>query len=715
MWRRVRHAAVAAGLLAAGLLTLDRLAPPDLSRYRAVSVEVRDADDRLMRTFTTPDGKWRLATRRQDVDSGYLSLLKAYEDQRFDSHIGVDPLAAMRALEQFATRGRIVSGASTLSMQAARLLEPRPNRSWSGKLKQAARALQLEWRYSKDEILSIYLTLAPFGGNIEGVRAASLLYFGKEPSRLTLAESAFLVGLPQSPERRRPDRFPDRAHVARDMVRMRAHARGAIDAATLAEALKRPAPARRLAMPSAAPHLAQHLATGAAPGAIRTTLRSEIQNAVARLAEDERRRAGDSPDIAIVVVDNRRSAVVAWYGGDPSGRHAQVDLVRARRSPGSALKPFIYGLAFDEGIAHPETLVDDAPTRFGDWMPRNFDRDHQGTLTVRRALQHSLNVPAVAALDRVGSGRFLAALRQAGVAPALPRSEQAGGSLAVALGGVALSPLEMATLYAALANDGVVVKPRLRASDSADAVHRLVTPASAWHLADILAGAPLPEGWANLPRMWDGQVATDRALAFKTGTSYGFRDAWAAGWTAAYTVVVWTGHADGTPRPGHYGRQSALPLLLKAFDRLPAEDSARRPAPADALVVAHNRDLPPLLRTLQTTATRLQAATAPTASREVRPAAPTAATPRQTIRPPRILFPTADATVELGGAATVALRAEGGSGKLRWLVDGKPLDADPFRAHPAWKPDGPGLARLTVIDADGRSASVNVRVKLASR
>ncbi|HJQ57206.1 MAG TPA: penicillin-binding protein 1C, partial [Vineibacter sp.] len=599
--------------MGAGLITLDRLFPPDLTRYQDRSVEVLDADSRLLRAFTTRDGRWRLAATPADVDPVYLKLLKAYEDQRFDAHPGVDLLAVARATAQVAARGRIVSGASTLSMQTARLLEPQPQtrRSLLGKLQQSARALQLEWRYSKDEILSIYLTLAPFGGNIEGVRAASLSYFGKEPKRLTPAEAALLVALPQSPERRRPDRHAERAHTARDLVLRRAHERGAIDAQVMREALAQAAPDRRLALPRLAPHLSQSLANAAPTDRIiRTTVRREIQTIAARLAEEERGRALAGSDVAIVVVDNRKGAVVAWHGGDGGGPHGHVDLVRAKRSPGSTLKPFIYGLAFDDGVAHPETFVDDSPTRFGDWMPRNFDREHQGTLTVRRALQQSLNVPAVAALDRVGPARFLALLRQSGVAPALPRSTGDPASLAIALGGVGLSPLDLATLYAALAQDGVARPLRLRAEQQPATGFRLMGPGAAWHLRDILANAPLPDGWTAPTRAIDGRRGGDRVIAFKTGTSYGFRDAWAAGVSGAYTLVVWTGRADGTPLPGRYGRDTALPLLLTLFERLPGEDAHGAPPPPEALIVARNADLPPALRMLLPAGARLQAATA---------------------------------------------------------------------------------------------------------
>jgi penicillin-binding protein 1C len=664
--------AVAATMLVATALALDRLFPPDLSRYHERSTEVVDANGRLLRGFTTADGKWRLKTSVDDVDPLYLGLLKAYEDRRFDSHWGVDPLATLRAAAQLAERGRIVSGASTLSMQAARLLDPRP-RSFTAKLLQSARALQLEWRFSKHDVLAIYLTLAPMGGNLEGVRAASLAYFGKEPRQLSAAEAALLVAIPQSPERRRPDRSSSVAKKARDRVLARGVEHGVIDAPLFDMARSRPAPDRRLAMPMQAPHLSTWLA-GQSPGTtVPTTVRYELQQSLGQLVQEERRALADGAQIAMVVLDNRTGGVVAWLGGDNFfGRAGQVDLVRARRSPGSALKPLIYALAFDDRTLHPETLVEDVPVRFRDWLPRNFDRDHQGAVTVRRALQQSLNVPAVLALEKVGPQRFLSTLRTAGAAPGLPPGDT-GNSLGIALGSATISPLEMAGLYSGLANGGSFAPPQVRRDRPKPEPLRLIGPTAAWYVSDVLAEAPLPEGFAALP-----VALRERRIAFKTGTSAGYRDAWAAGYSANWTVVVWVGHADGTPRPGQLGRLSALPILFKAYGRLPTEDNRASRPPADAIKVASHRELPPRMRTL--------------------------APYSETSGGPRIAYPPADARIELGAREAVVLNAMGGQGRLRWLVDGRPLEGT------RWVPDGAGTARLAVVDEAGRSTSVTVRI-----
>ena len=558
-------------------------------------------------------------------------------------------------------------------MQAARLLdEPRP-RGLLTKTIQSARALQLEWHYSKREILAIYLTLAPMGGNLEGVRAASFAYFGKEPLHLTAAEAALLVAIPQSPERRRPDRRAGSAQIGRDRVLVRGLEHGVIDTALFDMAASAPVPRRRLGMPMAAPHLSAWLA-GQSPGAIvPTTIRYELQSALAQLVNDERARTTDRAQVALVAIDNRTGGVVAWQGGgDFFGPAGQVDLVRAHRSPGSALKPMIYAMAFDDRSLHPASLVQDVPVRFRDWLPRNFDHAHQGAVTVRHALQQSLNVPAVLALERVGPQRFLSTLRAAGASPGLP-SGDTGNSLGMALGSATLSPLEMAGLYSGLANGGLFAPPRVRRDRPKTPPARLIGPAAAWYVADVLADAPLPDGFASLP-----VALRDRRIAYKTGTSAGFRDAWAAGYSTNWTIVVWVGHADGATRPGQLGRLAALPILFKAFDRLPGEDNRALPPPADVLRVASWHDLPPRMRTLSPTA--------------------------QTSGGPRIAYPAPDSKIELGSREWVPLSANGGSGTLRWLVDGRPLDG------PQWRPDTIGEARVAVVDDQGRSSAVTVRI-----
>lgn len=689
MRRRIRRwaAGLALGLVVAlvvlGLaaVVLDRLFPPDLSRLADLSPAVLDRDGRPLRVFLNGEGAWRLPVAERDpVDPLFVRLLLAYEDRRFWDHAGVDPLALLRATAQNAASGRVVSGASTITMQVARLLEPHP-RSLTGKLRDMARASQLEARFGKDAILSFYLTLAPYGGNLEGVRAATRAYFAKEPRELTVGEAALLVALPQSPTALRPDRFPERARAARAKVLERAVDAGVLTEAQMREGSGEPIPTAREPALMDAAHLAERLVrTHPGERVLRTTLDGPLQRAVQDLARAEAAGLHEQAGLAIVVVDNASRAVLAAVGGsDPldGRRQGWIDLLHARRSPGSALKPFIYGLGFNDGLIHPETLVADVSTRFGDYAPRNFDRDFDGDLTIREALQRSLNVPAVAVLDRVGPVRFAAALERSGVRLTLPRGVELPG-LPLALGGAAVDLWDMAALYAGLANGGRVAPLRALADAPKAEGVSLMAPAAAAQVLRILEGAAPPAGVVQTQ-----EVRRRRPVALKTGTSFGFRDAWAFGVSGRYTVGVWTGRPDGTPVPGRYGRNTAAPILFHVFDRLP-------PEPGGA-AMSDMAQAPALLRRLGRGDGGLPA-----------PAAD----------PPRLIFPLDSATVErMGEDEPVILSASGGRRPLTWLVDGRRIATTPVARDVPWRPDGPGFARITVVDADGRSDSVGVEVR----
>ncbi|MCC7221510.1 MAG: transglycosylase domain-containing protein, partial [Candidatus Contendobacter sp.] len=372
--RSIRYGLAAIALFILALLALDRQTPPVLDRARQTSALLLDSQDHILRGFTTSQGTWRLPAQTTEVDPIYLRMLLAYEDQRFPSHPGVDPLAVARAAGQWLTHGRIVSGASTLTMQTARLLEPHP-RTLVGKFSEMRRALQLERRYRKEEILGFYLTLAPYGGNLEGVRMAALAWFGKEPIRLTAAEAALLVALPQSPSRLRPDRFPNRARAARDKVLQRMEQLGVLTEQQVKEARQEPLPRQRWRLPFIAPHLADRLRT-AQPNLTlhRSFIDRNLQQNLETLARQRQSVLEPYRSMAILVVANHDRRVLAYIGASDffdTRRAGQVDMIRAIRSPGSTLKPLIYGLGFDDLLIHPETLIEDAPTRFGGYSPTN--------------------------------------------------------------------------------------------------------------------------------------------------------------------------------------------------------------------------------------------------------------------------------------------------------------------------------------------------------
>ncbi len=677
--------------LTTALVLANWLLPPDMTRARNLSPQVTARDGGLLRAFLSPDGFWRIETTSRDVGPRYLAMLMAYEDRRFETHLGVDVLALGRAARQWAGAGRVISGGSTLTMQVARLLEPGlQNRSIATKALQAVRAMQLELRYSKNEILGLYLTLAPMGGNLEGVRAASLSYYGKEPAALTLAQSALLVALPQSPVRQRPDRHADAARAGRDHVLDRMVALGVVSAGDAAEAKKEGVPFARQAMPLTAPHLSQNLVLEKKQSRIVTTLSAPIQQAAERMARTERNWFDDGADLSIVVVENSTRNVIAYIGGtDYWGASGQVDLASRTRSPGSALKPFIYGMAFDGLMLHPMTRMEDQPTQFGDYAPQDFDGTFLGTVTAKDALQMSLNIPAVAVLERVGPLAFTLALQNAGAHIAFPKGG-AAPSLPVALGGLGISVADIAMLYAGIAENGQARALRVIA-DAPDAPDkRLFGPAAAWHLRDILKDVALPDGWA----MGQG-VLRARTIGFKTGTSYGYRDAWAVGFSRDYTVAVWVGRADGTPRPDRIGRDSAAPILLKMFGLLPPDVRPASAPPADVLIARRTEELPMALRFFR-----------PETKADPRVAA---------LPPPAIAFPPNGAVVPLPEAKaqdkTIALKADGGRSPLTWLVNGDIVGSfDRFDAVP-YVPTGEGLARVTVVDADGRSDTSEVRFR----
>ncbi len=645
------------------------------SLHIETSVQVLDRKGVLLRAYTVADGRWRLAVDLDDVDPRYIDMLLTYEDRRFYDHAGVDPRSMARALWQAATSGRIVSGGSTLTMQVARLLEEGTTGEVGGKLRQMRVALALERRLSKDQILSLYLQLAPFGGNLEGVRAASLSYFGKEPRRLTPAESALLVAIPQSPETRRPDRAADRAEAARDRVLARAVRFDLIDADEAKAALSEHVPGTRQPFPAHAPHLADRArAEDPSRATHDLTIDLDLQKKLEKLALQSVQGRGDQLQIAIVVADHASGEILASVGSaafTADARQGYVDMTTALRSPGSTLKPLVYGLAFDQGLAHPETMIDDRPMVFGTYAPQNFDKLFHGEIRLREALQMSLNIPAVALTDALGPAKLLSALGKAGVAYKIP-GDQPG--LAVALGGVGVTLQDMVQLYAAMARGGVALPLTWRKDGDRPEGQRLISSVAAWEVGDILAGLAPPPG------------APSNRLAYKTGTSYGHRDAWAIGFDGRHVIGVWMGRADGTPVPGAFGAEVAAPVLFQAFNRLKPQLDPQPPAPAATLLVS-NPQLPLPLQRFR-----------PRGS--VFAAAPDA---------PAVAFPPDGSEVELLPSG-LKVSVRGGTAPFTWLLDGTPV-AVATREREAMLPSpGTGFVTLSVIDAAGRSARATVRL-----
>jgi penicillin-binding protein 1C len=622
-------------IIATSTAILDRVFPPNLTRLATTGTEILDRQGKTVALLPAPGGVWRFRTSVDDVAPVLLDTLIRTEDRQFWRHPGVNPLSLLRASAQDLHAGRIVSGGSTLTMQVVRLLEPRP-RTIRSKLIEIVRALQLEVHFSKRDILGMWLSLAPYGGNLEGVRAGSMAWFGAAPRNLDAAQAALLVGIPRRPEALRPDRHADAARQIRDRI-LRA------DGGDI--------PRSRLPLPRHAPQAVARLSGSAR---VITTLDLPLQFALERLASEQLRRLPERASLALLVLDADTREIRAIISGSETTNEARasaMDLTRAERSPGSALKPFIYAMAFEGGIAGPETLVEDVPRHFGAYAPEDFDRGFAGGITAAEALRRSLNLPAVALLDQIGPAQFAARMRLAGVPLRLPPGAEP--SLPLALGGEGITLRDLTGLYAALATDGSALGPKLQPGQVSSGGPFLQARA-ARTIAAVLT-QPLPD--SGVP-----------GIAWKTGTSWGGRDSWAVGFDKTHVVGAWVGRPDGTPLPGATGRSLALPLLARVFEILPS-------SPRE--IGQRSR---PLVSTTKASANTV-----------------------------RVLFPPPNAVVS--GDGPVTLRAMGGQRPLTFLVNGAPLSTDPARRDVSWTPPAPGFYRLTILDADGEAAAVSMRVK----
>ncbi len=594
---------------------LDRISPfPWDALRRPAAVVVEDREGEAVRFFLAADERWRMPVRVEEVPGELVRAVVAVEDRWFWRHPGVNPAAVARAAWANARAGGVVSGASTIPMQVARMAEPGP-RTLGRKVRQAFRALQLDLRLSKEEALEAYLNLAPYGGNLEGVGAAAWFHFGKPVEQLSLGEIALLVALPRSPNRFDPGAHPEAARGARDRVLERLGEMRVFSEEELAEAMRQPVPRERRRAPFGAPHFAE-LVVRRWPSAARvgTTLDRRMQ----RAAEEQVRRrlpelrATGIGNAAVVVIENESRAVRALVGSggfEETGFQGQVNGAVARRSPGSALKPFLYAMALDEGRVLPDSYLLDVPTDFSGYVAENYDDRYRGRVTVREALIHSLNACAVRLLSEVGVERFQELLVQGGLSTLDRRPMEYGLPLVLGAGEVTL--LDLTNLYATLAEGGMHRPARLvervvgraellaRGGDGGGArdggedlaARRLLSPEAAQVVVEILTELRRPD----LPESW-GLARDVPAVAWKTGTSYGHRDAWAIGISGRHTIGVWVGNFDGRPRQGISGSEHAGPLLFDLFRALEPRGPAPRPARGARLepieLCALSRELP---------------------------------------------------------------------------------------------------------------------------
>ncbi|WP_247684706.1 penicillin-binding protein 1C [Pseudoalteromonas luteoviolacea] len=533
------------------------------------ATRITASDHTTLRAFGDAQGVHRYHIGSQDVNRFYIQALLHYEDRWFYYHYGVNPFSLLRAAGQWVMHGKIISGGSTLTMQVARLIDPH-DRTIAGKLHQIARAVQLEWHYSKDEILDFYLNLAPFGGNIEGIAAASIKYFGKHPKLLNKNEAALLVVLPQQPSRYRPDRYRDKAKAMRNKVLARLKGSNLITAAQLNLLVSEPVQLYTRKQTPLAPLLSRYLKNQHPQNhTISTTIDFELQS---RLNILMKRVSGQLPrkaSAAAVIVQNYSAEIIAYQGSvnfNDLSRFSHVDMARAIRSPGSTLKPFIYGQAIDMGLIHSKSLLSDLPSNFNGYKPQNLNGYFSGAVTAEQALQKSLNVPAIQLLNRITPQRFEDKLAAANI-----HLSHQDANLAVGLGGTGTNLITLATLYRALASRGEVTtlhslkadKVRLPLNNQRAAkTSTILSPESSWILFQMLSSQSAPD--RVVP-------STRRKIAWKTGTSYGYRDFWSVGVSPDYTVAIWVGRPDASPMLGYLGATQAAPIMFDAFDLLPED------------------------------------------------------------------------------------------------------------------------------------------------
>lgn len=516
-------------LTAIGLIALacSLFWPVDLSKYTQESPTLCDRNGELIHIERNSYDCWML--KPQNIDEQFKALLLNFEDKWFYTHPGVNPFAIVRAVGQAITHKKILSGGSTIPMQVARLLSPGRRTFWK-KIGEIHTALRLTTQYSKDEVLKMHLTLAPYGGNIHGIRAASLYYFGREPQFLPLSYKAMLVAIPQSPSHLRPDRFLQKANAAKNKVLQRM-GQGNPD---IQEALTETCQIQITPFIKLAPHAFRLKKSISLDKSIQQVAITLVKAYVEKLPV---------PMNAACIVYNFKTDQMLVYIGSIGGAHRMDgnDMCHAIRSPGSLLKPFIYGLSMERGYINPQTLITDRPINLKGYMPENFDMSFSGDMSIEEALQQSLNTPVIQVLNQLGPGYFFDWLKQKRVPVHFRSHDNKRPGLAIGLGGVGMNLLGLVQLFGSLAKGTL-----------------LNQPTQAW-LTQAMAQTPMPDQHTKNP-----------GIAYKTGTSYGFRDAWSIGYDGQNVVGIWIGRADGTPCPGYHGRQIAAPLMMQVFNALGA-------------------------------------------------------------------------------------------------------------------------------------------------
>lgn len=538
--------------------------PIDDFKQRSFAQVVVDKDGTPLRAFPDSQGVWRYPVVLEDISPLYLEALINYEDRYYYQHFGVNPLAIIRAFGQFIWHGELVSGASTLTMQVARILTPH-KKSLTGKIGQMFRALQLEWHYDKDEILSYYVNYAPFGGPIEGVQAASYAYFGKTANNLSHSEAALLAVMPQSPSRFRPDRYPERAKTARNKLLKRLQEFNIWNELVINEAMQEEVWAEYNTRPMIAPLLTRRLVNQyPEKQVIESTIDISLQTELERLVKHYVASQSDKLSAALLLVENDNMATRVYIGSADflsHDRQGHVDMIQAIRSPGSTLKPFIYGMAIDQGLIHSQSLLFDVPQSFSGYRPKNFSSSFHGAVSVTQALGRSLNMPAVQILNEMTAESFYAHMKNAGLDLQLPNF--AKPNLSLALGGGGVSMQQLVGTFSSLGRSGQSANVRLTPDEKLKQ-YTNISEGSAWIIQNILSNVPMK-------KVRSRYIDSNNTVAYKTGTSYGSRDAWVIASNKKFTIGIWLGQADGSSLEKNSGRQAAVPLLQQVLAILPTD------------------------------------------------------------------------------------------------------------------------------------------------
>ncbi|MCF6319589.1 MAG: penicillin-binding protein 1C [Proteobacteria bacterium] len=545
---------------------LDWLIPLPIDDFnkRSFAQVVVDKDGQPLRAFPDSQGVWRYPVELSEVSPLYLEALINYEDRYYYRHFGVNPLAIGRAFLQWVWHGELVSGASTLTMQVSRILKPH-NKSFAGKIGQMFRALQLEWHFSKEEILTFYVNYAPFGGTIEGVQAASYAYLGKNANQLSHSEAALLAVMPQSPSRFRPDRYPKRAKIARNKLLTRLLQFEVWDKLLIAETMGEEVWAEYNTRPMIAPLLTRRLVKKLPNNqVIKSTIDISLQTELERLVKNYVLSKSEKMSAALLLVENDSMATRVYIGSSnflSQSRAGHVDMVQAIRSPGSTLKPFIYSMAIDQGLIHSQSLLFDVPQSFSGYRPKNFSSSFHGAVSVSQALGRSLNMPVVQLLDEVTAESFYAQMKNSGLDLQLPNTAKPNLSLALGGGGVTMQ--QLVGIFSSLGRQGKSADIRLTVNDKLKQ-YSTMSEGSAWIVQNILSHVPMK-------KIRSRYIDSSNIVAYKTGTSYGSRDAWVIASNKKFTIGIWLGQADGSALENNSGRQAAVPLLQQVLAILPAD------------------------------------------------------------------------------------------------------------------------------------------------